>query len=276
MQVWMRSYQFRISGLDRQALEPKVVSACRSGGDFLRVVMDEIAWRQQVSRWAVWGPDNLLHMADIASELPDALFLHIVRDGRDVALSMSKEGWIRPFPWDRQRGLLVAALHWQWKVRYGRRSGRALKHRYLEVRFEDLLTKPEDTLSTIGRFIDQPLSYATIQREAIGTLKDPNSTFRNSGTDLEKPNPVGRWKKALSESDISLLEDSIGSLLEELGYPLALQREEQNDALSSRVTRTLYPAFFSTKEWLRSRTPLGRLVSVERLRLDQRQSFPNA
>jgi len=52
--------------------------------------MDEIARSQGLCRWALWGPDNLLCMDSIKSELPDALFIHIIRDGRDVALSLDR------------------------------------------------------------------------------------------------------------------------------------------------------------------------------------------
>ncbi len=182
MQVWLRSYQYRISGVRRDQLEARILSECRNGGDFLRIVMDEIAQAQNVDRWAVWGPDNLLHLTAIAKALPDALFIHMIRDGRDVAVSMNKEGWIRPFPWDHERQLLVAALHWKWKVERGRRAGAKVSPRYIEIRFEDLVSTPENTLAHIGRFIGQDLDYSQIRNNPVGTLRNPNSTFRNLGS----------------------------------------------------------------------------------------------
>ena len=132
MEVWLQSRMFRISGLDGDAIREKIVRHCRSRGDFLRTVMDEIAHSQGLSRWAVWGPDNLLCMKEIKTEIPDALFIHIMRDGRDVATSLAREGWIQAFPWDRDQRMLVAALHWRWKVEYGRTAGRELGSDYME------------------------------------------------------------------------------------------------------------------------------------------------
>src|SRR5579864_7442070 len=83
--IWLRSRMFRISGLDRDFIAEKIVQHCHSRGEFLRIMMDEIARSQGLRRWAVWGPDNLLCMNSIKTELPDALFIHIIRDGRDVA-----------------------------------------------------------------------------------------------------------------------------------------------------------------------------------------------
>lgn len=90
VQAWMHSKGFRRSGLDAKMLSSDLFANCRSGGDFMRTVMDKIATDQGVPRWAVYDPDNVLYMSRIKADLPGALFLHIVRDGRDVALSLRK------------------------------------------------------------------------------------------------------------------------------------------------------------------------------------------
>lgn len=262
--VWFQSYQYRVSGLDRSSIEKKILAECHSDGDFLRIVMNEIAGHQGVERWAVAGPDNLLYIPAIARMIPDALFIHMIRDGRDVALSMSKEGWIRPFPWDRERSLLAAALHWKWKVERGRRFGRQIKHRYLEIHFEDLVSRTTNTLADIGRFIGHEFDYEQIQRASIGTLREPNSTFRGADGKLTS-SPVGRWKTHLPKSDVVRVESVIGSLLEELGYPLEFPAAHTKD-LSVKLMKELYPPFFDFKEWLKVKTPMGRLVSTNRLR----------
>jgi hypothetical protein len=264
--VWFRSYQYRLSGLDRNFIERKILAECHSNGDFLRIVMNEIALHQGVERWAVSGPDNLLYIPAIARMIPDALFIHMIRDGRDVALSMSKEGWIRPFPWDRERSLLVAALHWKWKVERGRRFGRQIMHRYLEIHFEDLVSRTTNTLADIGRFIGHDFDYEQIQRASIGTLRKPNSTFRGADGALAS-SPVERWKTYLTKSDIVRVESVIGPMLEELGYPLEFPAVHSRD-LSVKLMKGLYPAFFDFKEWLKAKTPFGRLVSTNRLRFN--------
>jgi Sulfotransferase family len=264
MEVWLRSYQFRLSGLDRGTLENRILRECRSYGDFLRIVMNELSQKQCVGRWAVWGPDNLLHITTIARDLPDALFVHMIRDGRDVALSLGKEGWIHPFPWDSNRALLVGALHWKWKLEQGRFYAQPIPSRYLEVRFENLVTRPQETLGTIGAFIGHDLNYATIAKTAIGTLSDPNSTFRHEST---FSNPVGRWKNCLSPTDIASLESVIGDLLHELGYPLTSSLPVKR-SFQVRAMQGLYPRYFGAVEWLRTHTPMGRFVSTARLRFD--------
>ena len=64
----------------------------------MRIVMGEMARQQGVERWADCTPDHLLYLAEIKKAIPEALVIHILRDGRDVALSLDKQRWIRPFP----------------------------------------------------------------------------------------------------------------------------------------------------------------------------------
>jgi hypothetical protein len=264
--VWFKSYQYHLSGLEREFIEQKILDDCHNAGDFLVLVMNEIARPQGVSRWAVWGPDNLLHMRAIASTIPTALFIHMIRDGRDVALSLCKKNFVRPFPWDRKRTLVAAGLHWKWKVERGREFGRQIKDRYLEVHFEDLVARPTKALAEIGRFIGREFDYDQIRRKSIGTLTRPNSAYSGADGALTSE-PVGRWKTHLSKSEIAQLESTCGPLLAELGYLLEFPPAPPKE-FSLKLMCQLYPAFFGSKEWLRSNTPLGRFVDTYRLRFD--------
>ncbi len=101
MDAWLDSKLFRISGLDAEEIRKKVLADGRNGGDFLRIVMEEIAHSQGAERWAECTPEHLLYLKRIKETIPDALIIHIIRDGRDVALSLEKQKWIQPLPGDR-------------------------------------------------------------------------------------------------------------------------------------------------------------------------------
>ena len=150
LDVWLRSKLFRVSGLDAGEISAKIMAECHGGGDFLRIVMQEIAHQQGVGRWADCTPDHLLYMQEIKRQIPDALFIHIIRDGRDVALSYAKQRWSYPLPWDRNERLGVSALYWEWAVRKGREQGKRLGADYQEVRFEELIANPQQSLERLG------------------------------------------------------------------------------------------------------------------------------
>ena len=71
LQVWFRSKGFRRSELDPVSLRKRILEECRTGGDFIRIHMDEIARSQNVYRWAVYDPDAALHLPEIKADIPE-------------------------------------------------------------------------------------------------------------------------------------------------------------------------------------------------------------
>jgi Sulfotransferase family len=258
MQHWLRSKMFRVSGLKAEEIEAKIMAECRSGGDFLRIVMEEMARQQGVNRWAESTPDHLLHIPEIIEQVPDALVIHIIRDGRDVALSYVKQRWVHPFPWDSHQKLAVAGLYWEWVVRQGREHGEKLGPRYQEVRFEDLVTSPAATLDKLSGFVGHDLDYERIRQSGIGSVSEPNSSFSETGSDSF--NPVGRWKARMSKEELALFERLVGGFLRELGY--GLEQENPGRSFQAARLRATYLPSFKTKQWLKTRTPLGRRVRL--------------
>jgi hypothetical protein len=72
----------------------------------------------------------------------------------------------------------------------------------------------------------------------------------------------------LSEDQIARVESLTGELLVELGYPLS-HSQEADLGFRLRAMRFLYPAFYDLKEWLKTATPVGRFVNLNRLYLDE-------
>src|SRR5438270_1762428 len=191
--VWFKTSLFAATGLRPAQIEQRVLEECRHAGDFLRIVMDEMARNQGVDRWAETSNEHIVILPLIKRMIPDALVIHVIRDGRDVALSMEKLPWLHRYPWSPKRGVMVHGQYWEWIVRQGRQVGRQLGPDYIEVRFEDLVTRPQETLSKLGRFIEHDLDYERILNAGIGSVSAPNTSFR-SGTGQSSFNPVGRWK----------------------------------------------------------------------------------
>jgi hypothetical protein len=254
MGAWLESKLFRASFLDAQEIREKVLSECRNGGDFLRVVMGEVARAQGVQRWADNSPEELLHMQAIKKVLPDALFIHMIRDGRDVSLSLDArpQKWVRPFPWDRKDSLLVTGICWEWMVQGGRKLGKSLGGDYMEVRFEDLQTDPRATLAKIAEFIQHNLNYERILRVGIGSVSKPNTSFKG-----DAGSPVGRWKKKMSPEKLAMFEELVGSTLKNLGYPLASPGSAVDRIAAARL-RAFYRAYFDAKFWFKN-SFLGRV-----------------
>jgi hypothetical protein len=250
----------KVPGVDVELHVRKALSQCTNTGNFLPRLMDSIARLQGAERWVEATPIHLLHIKEIKRAVPDAIFVHVIRDGRDCAISTDKLQWLGTLPWDRRRTLGVAALYWEWMVRRGRADGLAYPGQYIEIRFEDLVADPRATLKQVGLFIDHDLDYERMLRNPVHSLIQPNTSFRENlgGRDF---NPVGRWKDKCSPEDVRLCEMLVGASLREFGYPLAFADDRRRPTPTASTMRAFYMRYFSAKHWLKTRTPLGRMLT---------------
>jgi len=269
MREWLRSKAFHVSGLDAAAIETKVMAECRNGSDFLRIVMGEVACQQGVDRWIDSTPTNIPHMLRIHRDFPQAQFVHIIRDARDVALSLDKRQWTRPLPWDKKRSLLAAGIYWEWIVRKGRASAAALGPKYMEVHYEALVEQPESTLKRIGEFLGHDLDYSKIRERSVGSVKKPLTSF-NEDLKEGRFTPVRRWKDKFPEDQLVWFERLAGGYLQELGYPLAHPLDGAEHDLAVRRMRWIYAHFYEFKQWAKVNTPLSRwMVSYSDILIDK-------
>ncbi len=256
MQAWLTSKLFERSGLEAQAIKAKVLAECRNGGDFLRIIMGEMVRQQNVERWADCTPEHLLHIERIKETIPDALIIHIIRDGRDVALSTAKLGYVRRAWWDRTPNVMVSGLYWEWMVRKGREDGGRLGADYAEVRFEELISDPHSALAKLGEFVGQELDYDQILKAGIGSVSEPNTSFKDSFDG--QFNPLGRWRAGFAPDDLATFEGLVGGTLKELGYKLGSGERLNRAAL--KWMRGVYRTYFESKLWLKAKTPLGKVL----------------
>jgi len=259
LDLWRPTRMFQRSGLDMAAIEPRILAECRNGGDFLRIYMEEIARQQGVERWADCTPEHILYLDRIHQTIPDALVIHVIRDGRDVALSTEKQKWIRPLPWDKNGELVAAALFWEWMVRRGRDAGRRLGASYTEVRYEDLVSNPQETLAGLSAFVGQELDYEQILKVGIGSVSKPNTSFYSDKGETGF-SPVGRWKQALPERAAAELEAALSETLTELGYPLSAGQLQGLDRTRLKIRRRLYRTYFETKLLLKRQSLLAPML----------------
>lgn len=259
LRLFLQGYLGKVPEVDVERFARAAGRECGRAIDFLPTLMEGLARAQHVDRWMEGTPTHVLYIDRIKEAVPDALFVHVIRDGRDCALSHDRQGWIASFPWDRKRSVGVAALYWEWAVRTGRAMGQAHAQDYYEVRFEDLIADPRATLNRIGAFLDHDLDYDRIVNNPVHALRRPNTSFREERA-RGSFNPVGRWKDETSAAAVRMCEMLVGSCLEELGYRRACPTASGVDLLRARVMRLLYMQHFTAKHWLKTRTPAGRLA----------------
>jgi hypothetical protein len=259
LREWLRSRAFEISGLSANEIEAKVMAECNNGSDFIRTVMNDVASKQGVDRWIDSTPTNIPHMLRISRDFPEARFIHIIRDARDVALSLEKRAWSRPLPWDKKRSLLAAGIYWEWIVRKGRKYGAMLGPKYMELRYEELVEHPQPPLRKIGDFLQHELDYDRIRGAPVGLMDGRLTSFTEDLKDGHFT-PVGRWKYKFPEDQLLQFEKLVGKYLVELGYPLAHSMDGSEQSFGVRKMRWVYISFYDFKQWAKVHTPLSRWI----------------
>jgi hypothetical protein len=158
---------------------------------------------------------------------PEARFVHIIRDGRDVALSVTN--WDRAdsaagrfATWDEDP-VATTALWWEWNVRLGREDGEALgPELYHEMHYEKLVSGPGEESAALCGFLDVPYDEAVLRFHEGREKADPNLDAKRAW----RPVTAGlrTWESDMPPGDAERFEAAAGDLLDELGYPRAAPR----------------------------------------------------
>ena len=184
----------------------------------LRLAFAVYASSRGKPRYGDKTPGFVLHVKLLAELFPESRFVHLIRDGRNVALSYL----------DTDFGVATltdAAIFWDRFVREGREAGRALAPgRYLEVRYEDLIADLERTIRRVCQHIDLPFDPSMLRYfERAGDL-DGLSHEEHHRNILLPPTRLRDWRDQMTPADVALFEALAGDLLTDLGYERAAER----------------------------------------------------
>jgi hypothetical protein len=188
--------------------------------DVLRLIYSGFASRRGKSRYADKTPRNLLIMDEIADALPEARFVHLVRDARNVAPSWAAANF-------GPDNVLDAAKDWNSWVHLARASGtRVGPTRYREVRYEDLTNDPEPVVRDLCAFLDltftlDMLEYYTNADDVLTQVRNPH--LHEHIREPPRAN-IRNWETALSGRQIAEIEYIAGAGLREYGYRLSGRR----------------------------------------------------
>jgi hypothetical protein len=185
-------------------------------------------------RWGDKTPGYLSRMRRIKRTLPESRFVHVIRDGRDVALSWNRRLEQRegkePVPVER------LAQRWRRQITGAREDSSAIGD-YIEIRYEHLVLDTEPTLRRVAEFIELPwddsmLSYHEGAEERLKEMardmpaadgrpaRPGEERLRAHALTTEPPkrDRVFTWREQMSQADREAFEQVAGELLAELGY----------------------------------------------------------
>jgi sulfotransferase family protein len=236
-------------------VRPRVRSGMATG-DAIAAIFEAYAERQGKPRWGDKTPMYMRHLSLLERLFPEAQYVHLVRDGRDAALSFLEmpEGTFTR-TWAHPTTPAQFACLWRKEVSAARAlGGRVGDGRYREVRYEALVSDPESTVSAICSFAGMPFEPEMLEYVGTVDVSDKPHQLR-----LRRPPMPGvrSWREDMSPSDVAGFEAVAGDLLEELGYEVTSSRSSVS-ASAARAWYEVRLAAWNASASLVQRSPLWR------------------
>ena len=163
------------------------------------------------NRWGERTPYYVLHMPLIKKFFPNAQFIHMIRDGRDVALSVE----VRANDFGIYNDYISAEM-WVKYVDEGKRLGAQLGQDYIEVRYEDLISEPETVMKKITTFLGEEYDAALVNYKKTSGPADKDPLLTKP---VDKANK-NKWAASMSADRVRVFESVAASTLVGCGYEL--------------------------------------------------------
>jgi hypothetical protein len=186
--------------------------------EFVSMLFDRFAARRGKRLAGDKSPAYVRSLRTLHELWPQAKFVHVIRDGRDVCLSVLD--WLqgpRRFPTWQADPIATTAVWWEWNVRLGREAGKELgTDLYCELRYEALMEEPDAECRRLCAFLELPYDVAMLRFHEGRMREEP-------GLDAKKawrPVTAGlrNWREQMAGGDVARFEAAAGQLLNELGY----------------------------------------------------------
>ena len=190
--------------------------------DAIAAVFAAYAAERGKARWGDKTPLYMQHLDLLERLFPDARFVHLIRDGRDAALSfLSVPAGLMTEGWGHPQDAAGFACQWATEVASARELGaRVGGQRYRELRYEALVADPEGELRAVCAFAG--LEYDPAMLDYVGQTDSARKAHQQRLNEPPRQN-VREWRTEMSESDRHAFEEVAGALLAELGYEVEIR-----------------------------------------------------
>jgi len=182
-------------------------------------------------RIVIKNPRNSLRIPFIKKLFPDAKFLHIIRDGRDVTCSLmgnhNSGYWAHVKPpnwkeWQKKHAKGPLKYAWQWNetinIIYSDK-GKILSNDYVEIRYEDLVNEPEKTMRDVFKKFEIPFEkpQEELSKKVQNEMKD-SFEATPGWTVSDHSKRIGRYMENLSKQELQIVENVIKKNNSRFGY----------------------------------------------------------
>ncbi len=173
-------------------------------------------------------PNNSQYFQTYRRLFPDARFIYVVRDVRDVAVSgwffnlaLAAKETLAHFPNIDEYGAYIARL-WVKDVAEGLRFVESHKERACYIKYEDLWQRPAEEVSRLFAFLGVESDHRQVRSSIAFTDFSRLSGGRKRGIEnrssFYRKGIIGDWENHFSPAALSKIESSAGAMMTRLGY----------------------------------------------------------
>ena len=222
----------------------------QSYASFLARIFDLYGEKQGKALVGNKTPDSARRMHTLHALWPKARFVHLIRDGRNVALSLmnwSRVAQKRPgtFSTWKEDPVSTAAMWWELNVRRGREGAKTLDpNLYYEIRYESLIATPEQECRALCAFLGLHFHDAMLRHQDAKPGIGPDVRAKRDW----QPITTGMrdWRSEMTLDEVERCEAAVGDLLDELGYPRAVPRAANQHLEDASKTRSVLMTY---RDW---------------------------
>lgn len=169
-------------------------------------------------RWGDKTPLYIQYIEQISQLFSQSQFIHVIRDGRDTALSARRKWHLeRPY-----QDFYYLIYNWARNVNTGRQAGSALgSTRYIEIYYEELIDDPEQILKSLCQFLNEDFDPAMLDHTQLARQVGPGPDYHTEVLDPVRRDRSHQWQSRLNRTEKITADLIAGDLLEELGYQKA-------------------------------------------------------
>ena len=168
---------------------------------------------------SVWGdkstPGDYHYLGKLSLVFPDARYVHIVRDGRDCVASSVRAGFF-------DNSYYTAAYAWRDNVHFCRRFGEQLgPDRFVQIRYEDLVSELRDALDGLCRFLGVEPSDAMLEHHRSVSSTTPDVERLGHHENVRRPistSSLGKWRTQIPSSEIEVVSRIVDGEMRACGY----------------------------------------------------------
>ncbi|MGK0388475.1 MAG: hypothetical protein ACI94Y_001205 [Maribacter sp.] len=212
--------EFRFSDEEKEAIISTVLSSKVSHSNILDAIVSQYAKRYNIPNWGEKTPTHAYYIKPLLEAFPKAKIILITRDPRDVVLSLQKVPWYK--------GSLLFYMK-QWKE-FLHVKKEVPSKQFFKIRYEDLITAPQEKMKELCQFIDIPYSADIFSDKEVDihSFNVESEPWKKKNLGKIDPNNKYKWMQNMDAKSVAYMSSRLEKELKEEGYTIKAKESRPN------------------------------------------------